>query len=133
MSHQERRYRCFTKVSRYEAGPPKRGVNWVLAKRAWFDVYDDHLKIGDVRVEYTDINKAVLYNVRWFFMTAYVMELHFDDKKFQFGFNPWADPAKHMKIEFEHVKARLGYSAFSVVIRILAVLAVAYWVYTRFG
>jgi len=60
------------------------------------------------------------------FIPVNVLQLVTEKGNFQFGFNPWANPFKHLSIEYEQSKIKLGYSKYIIVVRVLLVAYVGY-------
>ena len=53
------------------------------------------------------------------FVPVNVLELQTEKETFQFGFNPWANPFKYLKINYEIENVKLKMSKFSLIIRIV--------------
>ncbi len=124
----QRRYRCFTKARQTDlTAGLKRGGGWVTARRGWFEVYDDRLTCGDWVVDLDDITDAVVHETSSLFITYNVLEVTLTDHAYQFGFNPWARVVRHLPFPFTTEQTQLGWSRFSVMIRVgLVVAAVAF-------
>lgn len=121
------KYKCFCKATNKEKNNPKYSHNWLLAKRAFFKVYDDRIVCGNWVIHNNDIEKAHVYRAKfWFFIPYYILELTIKSNTFQFGFNPWANPVKHMNIKYTECDTKLGYSFFSITIRILLISYIVY-------
>ena len=119
------------KASDREAGVPRDSANWVTSRRGLFKVFQDRAEVGDWKIPFADVDRAVLYRFPYFpFGKASVLELEADGRTFQFGFNPWAHPEKHLQIPFEEREEKIKYSAFSIAFR---VLIVAYLIYLAWG
>lgn len=66
--------------------------------------------------------RAILYASRWWLvLKVRVLELHTGGKTYQFGFNPWAHPERHLNLELERQSVRIGHSPFSVLVRVVVV------------
>ncbi|MEX1095281.1 MAG: hypothetical protein WED34_04490 [Planctomycetales bacterium] len=116
-------YRCMTKGSDWERGTPQSGANWVLARRGFFKVFADRIELGDWRIPFSEIERAIEYRIPCFyFAKSSVLEIEAKGRIYQFGFNPWARPVKHFPFAVEQQQAKLGWSTFSVLLR-LAILA----------
>ncbi len=111
--------RFWTKATIRETGSPRRSANWVAARRAWFKIFEDRFECGDWVIPLDAVEKAILYTGRQFFMPVSVLELQTAAQTYQFGFNPWVKLERHLIMDFEKQTVRFGYSAFSVVIRII--------------
>ena len=113
-------YRCWTKATDRETGPPRRSQNWVVARRGWFKVFADRLECGDWSIPLGSIRKAVMYEGRSMFMPARVLEVQAERGTFQFGFSPWVSVDRHLPFQYDRVKVKLGFSPFSIVVRVVA-------------
>ena len=65
------------------------------------------------------------------FITGKILQLVTKKGKYQFGFNPWANPFKHLSIEYEQIEIKLGYSTYSIVIRVFLVAYLGYLVWGK--
>lgn len=127
-------YRCMTKATDREAGAPRHSANWIGARRGTFTVFEDRIEVGDWRIPFASIDRAVLYRTAYLpFVTASVLELEADGRTYQFGFNPWASPEKRLPIPLEERTGAIGYSRFSVALRIAAILALLVYLWFEFG
>ena len=118
--------RFWTKATTRENGSPRRSANWVSARRSWFEIFSDRAECGDSIIPFETVEKAVLYTGRQFFVPVSVLELQTPGETYQFGFNPWARPERHLPLELERQRMRLGYSPFSVLVRVLLVAYLAW-------
>ena len=113
-------YRCWTKATDRETGVPRHSFNWAVSRRGWFRVFADRVECGDWRIPLSSIRRAVMYQGRALFMPARVLEIQTETKSFQFGFNPWVSVDRRLPFQFERLKVKLGYSPFSIVVRVIA-------------
>lgn len=118
--------RFWTKATTLERGTPRRSVNWVTARRAWFKIFDDRVECGDWTIPYQTVERAVLYSGRVLFMTAPVLELRAQGKIYQFGFNPWVHLEQHLPLELERESVRFGYSPFSMALRLIVIVYIGW-------
>ena len=107
-------YRCWTKATRREAGPPRHSASWLLARRTWLEFHPDRVTCGDWAVPFASVESATLYKTRQLFVPVSVLELATGDGVFQFGLNPWVNVILHLPIKLTVKHARLRYSLFSV-------------------
>ena len=128
----DRLYRCWCKATNREPGPPRHSASWVGAKRAWFEVYADRVECGAWTIPFADVRRAILYETRQWFIPVRVLAFSTATTNYQFGFNPWASPQKHIELEIEQQKMRLMYSPFSIVIRAGLVLYLGYLAWRHF-
>ena len=124
-------YQCWCKATNREAGLPRYSANWIGAKRAWFKVYPDHVQCGSWTIPLDKVRSAVLYQARQWFIPVPVLMLTTDSATYQFGFNPWARPYKHLGLELTEERIRLKYSPFSIALRVAVVVYLGYlaWQY----
>jgi hypothetical protein len=116
-------YSCITKATKSENGNPRHSINWLLSKRGVFSVYEDYVKCGDWQILFSQIKSAKLYKTKQMFIPVNVLELTTETETYQFGFNPWANPFKHLKIEYEVESVKMGMSAFSLILRIALLIS----------
>jgi len=102
-------------------------MNWAAARRAWFEVYADRVECGDWAIPLAEVTEAVAYRTRGLILPGTVLQLKTADQCYQFGFNPWASPLKHMGIAFREERVRLGMSPGSMVARLLLLAAIIYY------
>lgn len=120
------KYKCFCKATNREDKEPRYSHNWVAAKRAFFKVFDDRIECGSWVIPFSEIKSAHLYKTKQMFIPVKVLQLVTEKGSFQFGFNPWANPFKHLNIEYEQSEIKLGYSTYSMVVRVLLVAYFGY-------
>jgi len=124
-------YSCLTKASNRESGVPRASANWVVSRRGRFKVFTDRVEVGDWIIPFSDVTHAILYRYPYLpSVKVGVLELSDGETTYQFGFNPWAHPERHLPIPVEEREETMRYSAFSVVLR---VAAVAYMIYLVWG
>lgn len=63
-----------------------------------------------------------MYEARQWFIPVFVLSVETSSRNYRFGFNPWTAVASHLPFDFRREKVRLGYSAFSIGLR-MALLA----------
>jgi hypothetical protein len=122
-------YRCWTKATDAEPGPPRHSANWVVARRAWFYIYPDRVECGDWSIRRADVRDAVLFTARQMLIPVYILSVQTTERTYQFGFNPWVHVADHLPFPFRRERVRLGYSAFSITARFLLLAYLVYLVW----
>jgi len=123
-------YKCLTKGSDREAGVPRHSANWVTSRRGFFKVFRDRVEVGDWRIPFASVDRAVLYRMPYLpFVKASVLELEADGRTYQFGFNPWAHPEERLPFSVEEREEKMRYSTFSIAIRVLALAYLVYLVW----
>jgi len=130
MNH-ELKYKCWCKATNREGSEPRYSQNWVASKRAWFKVYGDRIECGSWVIPFSEVKQAIIYNTRQMFIPVQVLQVVTEQGRFQFGFNPWASPSKHLTLDMRQEIIRLKYSPFSIVVRVLVLGCLAYWVWDR--
>ena len=123
------KYKCFCKATNREDKEPRYSHNWVAAKRAMFKVFDDRIECGAWNIPFSEIKSAHLYKTKQMFIPVNVLQLVTEKGNYQFGFNPWATPFKHLGVEYGQSEIKLGYSKFSIALRILLVAYIGYLVW----
>jgi hypothetical protein len=125
-------YQCLTKATDKESGNPKHSHNWIFSKRATFKIFDDHIECGSWTFSLNDISNCILFKSKHLFFTATVLQFESNGKTFQFGFNPWAKPEQYLKLNYKEEQVKFGFSTFSIVIRILAVVYLLFYIWKKF-
>ena len=126
-------YKAWCKATNREHSDPRYSHNWVLSKRAWFRIYDNRIECAAWTIPKESIKKAVVYKAKQMFIPISVLLLVTENGSYQFGFNPWADPIKHLGIDVEEQTMKVTYSPFSIVIRVALVAYVAYWLWSEYS
>lgn len=125
------RYKCFCKATNREKSEPRYSHNWIAARRAFLKVFDDRIECGDWTIPYDKMERVHRYRTRSMFIPGSVLQVIANNTNYQFGFYPWADPIKHMPVEYTESDVNLGFSGFSLAIRVLALLVLGYFIWTR--
>jgi hypothetical protein len=125
------KYKCFCKATNREDQEPRYSHNWVAAKRAMFKVFDDRVECGSWNIPLSDVKSAHLYKTTQMFIPVNVLQFVTEKGSYQFGFNPWASPFKHLGIKYEQSEIKLGYSTYSVVVRVLLVAYLGYMAWEK--
>jgi hypothetical protein len=118
-------FRGMTKAVIHE-GKVGRGLHWVTARRALLKVRRDGLQCRDWFIPYDEIEEAVLHSVWPGFIPGYVLVVRAGGKTYQFGLNRSRFWKEDLPFPVHRQKGKLGYSWYSIVIRIFLVAA---WVY----
>ncbi len=134
MSADDLLYRCYVKGTTSETEEPRRSQNWAKARRAWLRVYADRVECGDWVIPYGDVQHAILYDAGCSLLgRVRIVQLTTVSESYQFGINPWARPDLRMALEFETRRVTLGYSPYSIAVRVLLFGYIAYSLWERFG
>lgn len=124
-------YKCWCKATNAETGELRYSQNWLVARRAWFRVYDDRVECGDWRIPFESVTSTTLFRVRLMIGTAKGLRIETGTETYLFGFNPWASPEKHLDLELKEESTRLKYSPFSLALRIVTVGLLIYWLASK--
>lgn len=119
-------YQCWTKATSCESGIPRRSLNWMFARRAWFKVFEDRIECGNWSIPFAQVIGGTVYRAKQLFVPVTILELRTAKSCYQFGFNPWASPVERLPIQFPEQFVSLRNSLFSIVVRLLAVGLVLY-------
>lgn len=125
-------YRCWCKGTDKESSKPSASINWVLSRRARFLIFEDHVRCGDWVIAFADVEKATLYRTKSGLLRYQILQLDTKDRSFQFGFNPWADPAKYLKLELAEETVRLKQSPIGLVVRLAVLGFLAFEIWKRY-
>ena len=129
-------HQCMTKGVIAEGDQLKHGPNWVLARRGRLKIFQDHLECGDWMIEYHDIKNATLYSVQQFIIVVpipgYVLKIETEDKTYFFGLNFNKYWKNEQPFPVERQNARLGFSLFSIVIRLIVLGYIVYFLWRMF-
>lgn len=127
----EPQFRAWTKAKFGEGGPPKYGTGWATSRRGWLKVFSDRIECGPNVINAEDVQEAVLYEARQWFIPVYVLSVTTSAGTWQFGLNPWTNVAPHLPFPFRRESVQLRYSTFSVLIRLAVFGYLAYVLYRR--
>ena len=122
-------YQNWTKGTDAETGSPRYSANWATARRGQFKCYSDRVECGDWTIQAADVQEAVLYETRQWFIPVLILGVSTTDRRWQFGFNPWTRVARYLPFAFRRERVRLGYSKFSLLGRAVLALYAAFWLW----
>ena len=127
-------YKCMSKAMIAEGDQLHYGPNWALARRAALKVFDDHFECGDWTIPYPSITKATLYSIRSTLgIPGYILKMETAEKTYHFGLN-WGKFWKgELPFEVSREKGKLGYSTFSIILRVVLIGYIAWWLWGRYG
>ena len=111
----------------------QRGLNWVTSQRAVVLLTENKIVCGKWIIPLDTISKAQLLKINSLFGSGQVLKVQtIDEKNYQFGMqlNPeWTNQQRlPLTLENGHVSS----SAFSILVRLIAVGYLLYWLYARF-
>ncbi len=119
---------CMTKAVIADGDQLQSGPQWIMSRRAFLKLYEDHLQCGDWSINYHDIRDAILASFRTpiLRLPGYVLSIRTDSKTFHFGVNGWQFWQGDLPFPVARTKSRLRISLISFLAR--AVL-IGYTVY----
>jgi hypothetical protein len=121
-------YKCWVKATDCETGAPRHSYNWLASRRGWLKVFTDHLECGDWSIPASDVKSATLYELRYGFLPGgSVLVIDTAARTYQFGINPWIRVGDRLPFPFNRERAKLGYSPFSLAVRIALILYVIFF------
>lgn len=124
-------HRCITKATTAEGDDIRYSLNWVLARRGTLKVWTDALVCGDWRIPYSEIEEAVLIRTSQMFIPGYVLRVKSHGAIYQFGLNLGRYWTRELPFPVRREKARLGYSRFSIILRVVIIIAIVAYVLWR--
>ena len=127
-------HKCMTKATTAAGDQMRYSPNWVVSRRAMLKIYDDHIECGDWNIPYSELDAAVLSSIRsTFFMPGYILRIDTADTSYHFGLN-WGKFWKlDLPFEVQRERGKLGYSKFSLVVRVLLIGYIGYLIWQRFA
>ena len=123
-------HQCMTKATIAEGGELRHSLNWVTSRRGLLKVFADRLECGDWAIPYGDVEEATLFRVRQLFIPCYVLRVKAGGRTYQFGLNPGRFWGGELPFRVNRETGSLGYSWFSVGIRLAALAALGYVVWS---
>lgn len=91
-------------------------------------MFPNSVECGSWKIPFADVERAIVFRTRQWFIPVKVLQLVTSERTYQFGFNPWANPFRHLRILLTEQKVRLTYSAFSIAVRLALVAAIVWMV-----
>jgi hypothetical protein len=111
----------------------QRGLDWVTSQRAIVMLTDKKLVCGKWTIPLDTISKAQLFKINSLLGGGQVLKVQTTDgKNYQFGMqlnSEWTNQ-QHLPLTLE--KGQLKHSAFSVMVRLIALGYLIYWIYELF-
>ncbi len=124
---------CMVKATTAEGDDIRRSLNWLMSRRGRLKVMPEALVCGDWTIPYKNIDEAVLFRTRQMFIPCYVLRVKADRTIYQFGLNPSRYWSSDLPFPVRRERIRAEHSPFSIALRFVAVAAIAYWAWIRFG
>ncbi len=125
-------YRAWTKAIRGGGGELRSGMRWIGSRRGWLKIFPDRVECGDWTIANSSIREAVLYKSRQELIPVSVLWLATTEATYQFGFNPWVQLERHLCFPFQVEYVKIKRSAFSVIVRLVALGVLLSWLWRAF-
>ena len=77
------------------------GFSRLFGKRSLFQIYDQGIVCGPLRIAYSEVERARIVRIWHWFLPVTVLHLSTPAGEHRFQFNPWASPEKHLNLLFE--------------------------------
>ena len=125
-------HECMTKATTAEGDQRKYGPSWIVSRRGTLKIFDDRLECGDWRIDYSEITDAVLCSFRTFFLRipGYILTVNTEERTYHFGHNGWGEFWRgELPFDVTREQGSLGYSWFSVAVRLILFGCLAYLVW----
>jgi hypothetical protein len=111
----------------------QRGLDWVTSQRAVVMLTDKKIICGKWTIPLDTISKAQLFKINSLFGGGQVLKVQTtDDKNYQFGMQLNPEWTNQQRLPLTLENGQVKYSAFSVIVRLIAVGYLIYWLYERF-
>jgi hypothetical protein len=111
----------------------QRGLDWVTSQRAVVLLTDKKIICGKWTIPLDTIATAQLLKINSLFVDGQVLKVQTkDDKNYQFGMQLNPEWTVQQKLPLTLEKGQVKHSAFSVIVRLIAVGYLIYWFYERF-
>lgn len=111
----------------------QRGLDWVTSQRAVVLLTDKKLVCGKWSIPIDTITTAQLLKINSLFAGGQVLKVQTtDNKNYQFGMQLNSEWTNQQRLPLTLEKGKVKHSAFSVIVRLIAVGYLIYWIYERF-
>jgi len=111
----------------------QRGLDWVTSQRAVVLLTDKKIVCGKWTIPLETISTAQLLNIKSLFGGAQVLKVQTtDDKNYQFGMQLNSEWTTQQLLPLTLEKGQVKHSAFSVIVRLIAVSYLIYRLYKYF-
>lgn len=111
----------------------QRGLDWVTSQRAIVMLTDKNIICGKWTIPLTNIATAQLLKINSLFGGGQVLKIQTkDNKNYQFGMQLSQEWTTQQVLPLTLEKGQVKYSAFSIIVRLIAVGYLIYWLYERF-
>jgi hypothetical protein len=121
-------YKCMAKATVCESQEVRRSLNWLTSRRGTLKVMPDALEFRDWRIPYAEIDDAILVATSQMFIPCYILLISSHGTHYQFGLNPGAFWKGELPFPVKRQRMKLGYSKWSLLIRLILVLSLLYLV-----
>jgi hypothetical protein len=121
-------HRCMTKATIAEGDDLRYSFNWLVARRGILKVMPDALVCGNWRIPCEQIDEAVLFSI-WSTLPGFVLRVKSGGTVYQFGLNWNPFWTKELPFAVTREKGKLGYSTYSIIVRIIGLGATCYLIW----
>ncbi|MEM7142030.1 MAG: hypothetical protein AAF548_13470 [Actinomycetota bacterium] len=97
------------------------------ARRAWFVVHGDRVEVGDWILPVDEVAHVIEWRTSQGLWRYSVLELQHEGTHYLFGFNPWVRVFRRLPFEAEPRDCVLGWSRYSIVMRVAWVILLILW------
>jgi len=109
------------------------GLDWVTSQRAVVMLTDRKIVCGKWTILLDTIATAQLIKINSLFGGGQVIKIQTtDDKNYQFGMQQNPEWTSQQQLTLTLEKGQVKHSAFSIIVRLIAVGYLIYWLYERF-
>ncbi|MHC1774847.1 MAG: hypothetical protein AB9834_05465 [Lentimicrobium sp.] len=111
----------------------QRGLDWVTSQRAVVMLTEKKIACGKWTIPLDTISTAQLLKINSLFGGGQVLKVQTtDDKNYQFGMQLNPEWTNQQRLPLTLEKGQVKHSAFSIIVRLIAVVYLVYWLYERF-
>ncbi len=111
----------------------QRGIDWVTSQRAVVLLTDKKIICGKWTIPLDTIATIQLLKINSLFGSGQVLKVRTtDDKNYQFGMQLNAEWTSQQQLPLTLEEGQVKHSAFSIIVRLIAVGYLIYWLYERF-
>ncbi|HMS30609.1 MAG TPA: hypothetical protein PKD32_12220 [Saprospiraceae bacterium] len=111
----------------------QRGLDWVTSQRAVVMLTDKKIICGKWTIPLDTVSTAQLLKINSLFGAGQVLKVQTkDDKNYQFGMQLNPEWTNQQRLPLTLEKGQVKNSAFSIIVRLIAVGYLIYWLYERF-
>ena len=107
------------------------GMSWVTARRAILKVFADRIECGDWTIPCSEIERAVLFETKQWFIPCYILKVGTANVAYQFGLTGGKFWRGELPFPATREKGKLHYSTFSLIVRGIVVAGIICYFFLR--